>query len=198
MFLFYCVPSPHPFPNCVRGKTCFPSIVLQSVYWGLWIKPTKDGLTGDRQVSLLMLMFLCAWGRHRRKWKPKDAITHGGLGYDLYTTLMEGDELVAQLVKKQTNKTPCNAGDPRDVGSITASGRFPWRRKWQPTPAFLPGESHGRRSLVGLESTRLQRVGHDWVHMQACRTGQRKRYLGSQGWWTVCRELGAVLLSSQC
>ena len=29
------------------------------------------------------------------------------------------------------------------------SGRFPWRRKWQPTPIFLPGESHGRRSLVG-------------------------------------------------
>ena len=26
---------------------------------------------------------------------------------------------------------------------------FCWRRKWQPTPAFLPGESHGRRSLVG-------------------------------------------------
>ena len=24
-----------------------------------------------------------------------------------------------------------------------------WRRKWQPTPVFLPGESHGRRSPVG-------------------------------------------------
>ena len=24
-----------------------------------------------------------------------------------------------------------------------------WRRKWQPTPVFLPGESHGQRSLVG-------------------------------------------------
>ena len=24
-----------------------------------------------------------------------------------------------------------------------------WRRKWHPTPVFLPGESHGRRSLVG-------------------------------------------------
>ena len=24
-----------------------------------------------------------------------------------------------------------------------------WRRKWQPTPVLLPGESHGRRSLVG-------------------------------------------------
>ena len=24
-----------------------------------------------------------------------------------------------------------------------------WRRKWQPTPVFLPGKSHGRRKLVG-------------------------------------------------
>jgi len=24
-----------------------------------------------------------------------------------------------------------------------------WRRKWQPTPVFLPGESQGRESLVG-------------------------------------------------
>ena len=28
-------------------------------------------------------------------------------------------------------------------------GNIPWRRKWQLTPVFLPGESHGRRSLVG-------------------------------------------------
>ena len=26
-------------------------------------------------------------------------------------------------------------------------GKIPWRRKWQPTPVFLPGESHGQRSL---------------------------------------------------
>ena len=28
-------------------------------------------------------------------------------------------------------------------------GKIPWRRTWQPTPLFLPGESHGQRSLVG-------------------------------------------------
>ena len=28
-------------------------------------------------------------------------------------------------------------------------GKIPWRRAWQPTPVFLPGESHGQRSLVG-------------------------------------------------
>ena len=27
--------------------------------------------------------------------------------------------------------------------------KVPWRRKWQPTPGFLPGKSHGQRSLVG-------------------------------------------------
>ena len=26
---------------------------------------------------------------------------------------------------------------------------MPWRRKWQPIPVFLPGESHGQRSLAG-------------------------------------------------
>ena len=27
--------------------------------------------------------------------------------------------------------------------------KIPWSRKWQPTPVFLPGESHGQRSLAG-------------------------------------------------
>ena len=27
--------------------------------------------------------------------------------------------------------------------------KIPWRRKWQPTPVFVPGESHGQRSLAG-------------------------------------------------
>ena len=37
----------------------------------------------------------------------------------------------------------------RSKASILRSSAFFWRRKWQPTPVFLPGESHGRRSLVG-------------------------------------------------
>ena len=27
--------------------------------------------------------------------------------------------------------------------------KIPWRRAWQPTPVFLPGESHGQKSLAG-------------------------------------------------
>ena len=40
-------------------------------------------------------------------------------------------------------------GDVRDEGSIPRLGRSPGGRAWQPTPVFLPGESHGQRSLVG-------------------------------------------------
>ena len=44
----------------------------------------------------------------------------------------------------------CNAGDP---GLIPRSDprvrKIPWRREWLPTPVFMPGESHGQRSLVG-------------------------------------------------
>ena len=41
-----------------------------------------------------------------------------------------------------------------------------WRRKWQPTPVFLPGESQGQGTLVGC---RLwgRRVGHDWSDLAA-------------------------------
>ena len=35
-----------------------------------------------------------------------------------------------------------------DLGLISGSGRFPWRREWQPTPVFLPGEFQGQRSLA--------------------------------------------------
>ena len=43
---------------------------------------------------------------------------------------------------------------------------FTWRRKWQPTPVFLPGESHRQRSLAGYSPwghksrTRLSALSH--------------------------------------
>ena len=42
-----------------------------------------------------------------------------------------------------------------------------WRRKWQPTPVFLPRESQGWGSLVGCCLMGSQRVGHDWSDLAA-------------------------------
>ena len=48
--------------------------------------------------------------------------------------------------KNKTKQSACYAGDP---GSIPVSRRSPGEGKWQLTLVFLPGESHGQRSLVG-------------------------------------------------
>ena len=63
---------------------------------------------------------------------------------------------VAQMVK-------ASAYNAKDQGSISGSGRFPWRRKWQPTPVLIwkipwTDEEPGR-----LQSMGSQRVGHDWA-----------------------------------
>ena len=44
---------------------------------------------------------------------------------------------------------------------VSCVGRIPWRRQWQPTPVFSPGQFHGQRNLVGYSPIGLQRVGHD-------------------------------------
>ena len=56
-------------------------------------------------------------------------------------------------------------GDARDLGSIPKrlgislwGGKIPWRRKWPPTLAFLPGEFHEQRSLAGY---------HPWGHEES-------------------------------
>ena len=50
--------------------------------------------------------------------------------------------LVAQVVKN-----PLVVGDRCRFDPWV--GKIPWRRAWQPTPVFLPGKSHGQRSLMG-------------------------------------------------
>ena len=61
---------------------------------------------------------------------------------------------------------PANEGGTRNAGSIPGWGRFPWRRKWQPTSVFLPGEPHGQRSLVCFGPWG-QRGRHDYAHTHA-------------------------------
>ena len=40
----------------------------------------------------------------------------------------------------------------QETGIRSWVGKIPWRRQWQPTPIFLPGEFHGQRSLVGYSA----------------------------------------------
>ena len=65
-----------------------------------------------------------------------------------------GASQVALVVKNP----PANAGDMRHKFDPWV-GKIPWRRAWQPTPVFLPGESHGQKSQVGYSSWGHEELG---------------------------------------
>ena len=62
----------------------------------------------------------------------------------------------AFLVAQMVTNLQC-----RILGFEPWVGKIPWRRKWQPSPVFLPGKFHGQRSLLGYSPWGCKRVGHD-------------------------------------
>ena len=58
-------------------------------------------------------------------------------------------KIMILLVDDSSSKAPaCNAGDRRP-GFDPWVGKIPWRRAVATTPVFLPGKSHGQRTLAG-------------------------------------------------
>ena len=90
-------------------------------------------------------------------------------------------------------ESPCQC---RRCGFDPWVGRIPWRRKWQPTPSFLPGESPWTGESGRLQSMGSQRVRQDWVSEKQRqegplppRTGRRKALqeaVGMPGLWGWC------------
>ena len=61
--------------------------------------------------------------------------------------------------------------------------KTPWRSKWQPTPVFLPGESHGQRSLAGYSSWGRKELDMT-EHMSHTHREKLKDY--KYNWTNVC------------
>ena len=70
-----------------------------------------------------------------------------------------GASQLALMVKNP----PTNARDIKRRRFNPRVREIPWRRKWQPTPLFLPGESFGQRSLVDYSP---------WGHKESDTTGK--------------------------
>ena len=60
----------------------------------------------------------------------------------------------------QLKESACNAGDTGDEGLTPGVRKIPRRRKWQPTPVFLPGNIPWTEEPGGLQSVGSQRIGH--------------------------------------
>ena len=77
----------------------------------------------------------------------------------------------------------------------------PWRRKWQPTPLFLPGQSHGQRSLAGYSTgVGYKRVGYNFVAEQKQKDYLKLRYLrqSSNKQKLKEKEIKEILLYTTC
>ena len=85
-----------------------------------------------------------------------------------------------------------SARDTGDGGLIPGLGRSPWRRKWQPTPVFLPGESLWTEEPSWLESTGSDMTEQLSMHACMCaslvtqlvknRPAMRETWVRSLGW----------------
>ena len=120
------------------GKSEFPG----TVQLGLEPMTTVNG----RMLSHCSPHFLGLISSALSKWRQAGAgaarswvlLTSFCFGYDTTSTR-------ASLVAQRLKCLPAR----QETGFNPWVRKIPWRRKWQPTPVFLPRESHGQRSLVG-------------------------------------------------
>ena len=94
----------------------------------------------------------------------------GVWGVTVHGVLVGQDSVILALTgSSEVKASAWNAGDPFDPWI----GKIPWRRKWQPTPVLLPGESHGQRSLAGYgpqdrkELDMTEAIQHAWTSLVA-------------------------------
>ena len=87
-------------------------------------------------------------------------------------------------------ESACQCRRHRRRGFSHWVGKIPWRRKWQHTPVFLPGESHGQRSLAGCSlwghkrvRTELLTVSLSTFRSEPRETHQHPLPLASQDCW---------------
>ena len=113
-------------------------------------KPSSGHRTGKGQISF----------QSQRKAMPKNAQTTAQLhsSHSCLENPMDGGAWWAAVHGVAKSRT--------QLSDFTFTCMH-WRRKWQPTPVFLPGESQGRGSLGGLPSMGSCRVGHDWSNLAA-------------------------------
>ena len=110
------------------------------VYTAIFKKDNQQGPTVQHRE---LCSILCNNLNGKRIWKRIDTCI-----------CLSGASQMVLAIKNPS----ASAGDLR-CGFDPWVRKIPWRRKWQPIPVFLPGESHGQRSL---QSIGLQRGRHDW------------------------------------
>ena len=120
---------------------------LQQMNWGggAWQHMTQSITEGSKHFLHIGIHSHLAQLPFMWFYLPPIPLNIGTLWHNRFPWWLSGKESACQCRKHKFNPSV---------------GKNPWRRKWQPTPVFLPGKSHRQRSLVG-NSPWVCEVRHD-------------------------------------
>ena len=134
-----------------------------------WIDYCMRNLSYHRYGSLFHFLSLSLrlelWtSGSQQNLKMKTTLLHRVWRMFVYVLLyyVSTSRVGASQVVLAVKNPPANAGSIRNMGSVSRSGGFPWRREWQPTPVFL---------LRGASQATVHgetRVLHDWSDLCMC------------------------------
>ena len=117
-------------------------------------KNSKIATTFERVKFVLHIIYGVSFVQQTSRWQLP---SNKNACLNIYVAQIWGNplpSLVVQMVK--------NLPAVWETWVRSLLRKIPWRRKWQPTPGFLPGESYGQRSLMGY-SPWGHRVEHNWA-----------------------------------
>ena len=139
-----------------------------------WGPPTSLLCVRPAQPSAMLPFWPCPGSCHASCPEGEDS---------RLTLQMEGRwiEQVQPLILESSQKSDTNSNSSSYLRCRSCRRRgfnlwvreIPWRRKWQPTPVFSPGESHGQRSLVGYSPRdRKESDTTEWLHFTSLQSLQ--------------------------
>ena len=126
----------------IEGGTATQSSILINRQWDGWMAA--------------LTQWTWVWANSQRWWKTGRPGVWQSMGLQSRTQLTDWTTTLtwASLVlsRKESDSNAGNRLHCRRRRFDPWVGKIPQRRAWQPTSVFLPGESHGQRSLVGHSS----------------------------------------------
>ena len=145
--------------NYSRQPQHLQANIKHSLPSGKVLLPAKNKITFERLLNLPWYIFICCgiYSICRGIYSEKAMAPHSSpLAWKIPWTEEPG-----RLQSRGLRRVRHNWATSLSLFTFMC-----WRRKWQPTPVSLPGESQGQGSLVGCHLWG-RRVGHDWSDLAA-------------------------------
>ena len=130
---------------------------------------------------------------HGHSWKRKDSLVGDFVSRTSQQTCWTSFKLHCSLRWHSGKECACQCRTCKRHGFDPWVGKIPRSRQWQPTPVFLPGKSHGQRSLAGYSPWGCKRAGHNWASEQQ----EQCLSAGTQGCRTVAAGPGGPCIAHQ-